>query len=102
MNTVVRESALKVDRGSGNKNPRPHRGLAPASASRLAFQSDALPTELSPLPGVSPGLPVSQSAFLASSPYLCYAHESIFYGGFPASKAQNSNYVQSGIVILSA
>ena len=29
------------------KNPVPHRGLEPASVLRLAFQLDALPTELS-------------------------------------------------------
>ena len=32
------------------KNPLPHWGLEPASVLRLAFQSDALPTELSPHP----------------------------------------------------
>lgn len=31
------------------KNPVPHRGLEPASVLRLAFQLDALPSELSPL-----------------------------------------------------
>ena len=30
-----------------NKNHLPHRGLEPSSVLRLAFQSDALPTELS-------------------------------------------------------
>ena len=41
------ESALKVDSGT-EKNPLPYRGLEPASVLRLASQSDALPTELSP------------------------------------------------------
>ena len=41
------ESALKVDSGT-EKNPLSHRGLEPASVLRLASQSDALPTELSP------------------------------------------------------
>jgi len=31
----------------GEENPLPHWGLEPASLLRLAFQSDALPTELS-------------------------------------------------------
>ena len=43
---IVRESALKAD--SGQKNPLPNRGPEPASILRLAFQSDAVPTELSP------------------------------------------------------
>ena len=43
----VRESALKFDSG---KNCLPHPGLEPASVPRLPFQSDALPTELSPPP----------------------------------------------------
>ena len=43
---TVRGSALKVD--SGRKNPLPYRGSEPASVLRLACQSDALPTELSP------------------------------------------------------
>ena len=30
------------------KNPLPHRGLEPASVQRLAFQSDAVSTELFP------------------------------------------------------
>ena len=41
------ESALKVDSGT-EKNPLPYRGLEPASVLRLASQSNALPTELSP------------------------------------------------------
>ena len=41
---TVTESALDVD--SGQKNTLPHRGLEPVSVLRLAFQSDALPTEL--------------------------------------------------------
>ena len=41
---TVRESALEVD---WEKNPLPHLGFEPASVLRLAFQSDALPTELS-------------------------------------------------------
>ena len=43
---TVRESALEVD--CGKTNPLPHHGLEPASVLRRAFQSDALPTELSP------------------------------------------------------
>ena len=41
---TVRESALEVD---WERNPLPHWGLEPASVLRLAFQSDALPAELS-------------------------------------------------------
>ena len=39
---TVRLSALEVD---WKKNPLPHRGVDPVSVSRLAFQSDAVPTE---------------------------------------------------------
>ena len=39
----VSESALKVD--SGRKTPSLHLGLEPSLVLRLAFQSDALPTE---------------------------------------------------------
>ena len=42
---TVRQSALEVD--SGRKIPC--RGLEPVSVLRLAFHSDALPTELAPL-----------------------------------------------------
>ena len=42
---VVGESALIVD--AGRKNLLPHMGLEPMSALCLAFQSDAVPTELS-------------------------------------------------------
>ena len=49
---TVRQSALEGNsRGGGGgikKNPLPHWGLKPASILRLVFQSDALPTELSP------------------------------------------------------
>ena len=45
VDTVI-ESALGAD--SGRKNPLPHMGLEHVSAFRLAFQSDAPPTELSP------------------------------------------------------
>ena len=41
---TVRESALNTD---WEKNPLPHGGIEPASVFRLAFQSDALPTERS-------------------------------------------------------
>ena len=44
---TVRESARKVVSGR-EKNPLLHRGFEPASVLRLAFQSDAPPTELSP------------------------------------------------------
>ena len=44
---TVKESAQDVD--SGQKNPLPLRGLEFASALRLAFKSDALPTEPSPV-----------------------------------------------------
>ena len=43
---TVKESAQDVD--YGQKNPLPHRGLEFASALRLAFKSDALPTGPSP------------------------------------------------------
>ena len=43
---TVRESALQVD--SRRKISCRSRGLEPASVLRLAFQSDALPTELFP------------------------------------------------------
>ena len=39
------DSVTEVD---WEKNPSLHRGLEPASVLRLAFQSDALPAELSP------------------------------------------------------
>ena len=45
---TVRESAQEAD--SGGKIPLPYLGLEPASVLRLAFQSDALPTELFPPP----------------------------------------------------
>ena len=41
---TVRESALKGD-GSGRQTPLWHRGLEPESLLRLAFRSNALPTE---------------------------------------------------------
>ena len=44
---TVQESALEVDSGR-KENPMPHRGLEPVSVLRLAFHSDAVPTELSP------------------------------------------------------
>ena len=37
-----------TESGLWEKNPLPHLGLEPASVLRLAFQLDALPTELSP------------------------------------------------------
>ena len=40
---TVRKSALEVD---WEKHPLPQGGLEPASVLRLAFQWDALPTEL--------------------------------------------------------
>ena len=46
---TLRESALKVD---WEKSPLPHQGLEPTSVLRQALQSDALPTELFPLPNV--------------------------------------------------
>ena len=47
---TVTESALKVDSRIIiiKKKTKTKRGLEPASVLRLAFQSDALPTELSP------------------------------------------------------
>ena len=42
---TVRKSSLVVD--SGEKNPLLHQGLEPVSVVGLAFQSDAVPTELS-------------------------------------------------------
>ena len=48
---TIRESALE---GDWEKNPLLHQGLEPTSALPLAFQSDALPTELFP-PSVGSG-----------------------------------------------
>ena len=47
---IVRESALEVDSGRKKKRKKnlPLRGLEPTSVLRLAFQFDALSTELSP------------------------------------------------------
>ena len=47
---TVREFAMKADAGEkGKKNTLPHLGLEPASVLCLAFQSDALATEVFPL-----------------------------------------------------
>ena len=46
---TVRESALKAD---WEKNTLPYRGIVPASALRLAFEADSLPTELFPAPNL--------------------------------------------------
>ena len=49
---TVRESRLRVEPGEKRekekkeKNPLPHLEIEPASVLRLAFQFDALPTEL--------------------------------------------------------
>ena len=54
----------------------PHRGLEPASVLRLAFQSDALPTELSPLPEVQGQNVVGQ--ITSKSRAHCWKHLNIF------------------------
>ena len=45
---ILRQSLVAAD--SGSKNPLPHQGLKPASVLHLAFQSEYLPPELSPIP----------------------------------------------------
>ena len=49
---TIRESVLKADTGREKKKKKkkklPHRGFEPATVLRLAFQPDALPSELSP------------------------------------------------------
>ena len=54
------------------KNPLPHRGLEPTSVLRLAFQSGALPTKLSPPQGYENGLYTWLSiSFLGGAVCVC-------------------------------
>ena len=57
-----------------------------SNAQQPQEQRYPLPTELSPLPVVSPGPPVSQSAFLASLPYLVIRMSLFSTGAFLRQK----------------